>query len=194
MEESLERIASSNSLFCRGRSQLYEDLGRAVAGDQPILAFLSKLPRAKQQPNLFFAAVRYVCGTPSGWKGFRDLFSDHRDQIQKVMLERRTQTNEPARCATVLPLFTLLPQPLALLELGASAGLCLIPDRYAYEYNHTVRIPPSSEGRTAPPTFSCETNAETPLPRQNVEVSKWYGEPAWTTNLSTCTTPIVLRG
>ena len=28
-----------------------------------------------------------------------------------------------------------LPQPLALLEVGASAGLCLYPDRYAYRYD-----------------------------------------------------------
>jgi hypothetical protein len=30
-----------------------------------------------------------------------------------------------------------LPQPLALLEVGASAGLCLYPDRYSYRYGDT---------------------------------------------------------
>jgi hypothetical protein len=44
------------------------------------------------------------------------------------MLSRSTQTNEPARCATLLPVLAQLPQPLALNEVGASAGLCLLPD------------------------------------------------------------------
>jgi hypothetical protein len=88
MDESLERITSSYRWFAaheaRGRSQLYEDLARAVAGDQSMLSFLSQLPRSKQQPNLFFAAVQYTCGTPSGWKDFRDLLAAHRDQIREV--------------------------------------------------------------------------------------------------------------
>ena len=32
-----------------------------------------------------------------------------------------------------MPLLSQLPQPLALLEIGASAGLCLLPDHYGYE-------------------------------------------------------------
>jgi hypothetical protein len=36
--------------------------------------------------------------------------------------------------AVLLPLLVSLPQPLALLEVGASAGLCLYPDVYAYRY------------------------------------------------------------
>ena len=50
------------------------------------------------------------------------------------MLTRRTQTNEPARCATLLPALAQLPEPLALIEVGASAGLTLLFDRYSYEY------------------------------------------------------------
>jgi hypothetical protein len=172
--ESLERIASSYRRFAdheaRGRSSLYEEVAREVAGDESTLMFLSELPPSKQQPNLLFGAVRYACGTPSCWGDFRDLLVARRDEIREVMLKRRTQTNDPARCATLLPLLALLPQPLALLEIGASAGLCLIPDRYAYFYNNTVHIPPVSEVGVAPPTFSCETNLETPIPKRNVDV------------------------
>ena len=46
--------------------------------------------------------------------------------LAEVMLARRTQTNEPARCATLLPALALLPPPLALIEVGASAGLILL--------------------------------------------------------------------
>ena len=55
------------------------------------------------------------------------------------MRTRATQTNEAGRCAILLPVLAALPQPLALLEVGASAGLCLYPDRYGYRYgDHRV--------------------------------------------------------
>jgi hypothetical protein len=49
----------------------------------------------------------------------------------------------------LLPVLTALPQPLALLEDGASAGLCLYPDRYAYRYGEHGSAPenPSSSAR-----------------------------------------------
>jgi hypothetical protein len=75
-------------------------------------------------------------------------------------LARRTQTNEPARCAMLLPALARLKQPLALLEVGASAGLCLLQDRYGYDYG-THRIAPPSP---AAPVFSARANAATPLP------------------------------
>ena len=48
----------------RGRSPLYESLARAVAGDEAILCFLGSLPPEKRQPNLLFAAARYLRGEP----------------------------------------------------------------------------------------------------------------------------------
>jgi hypothetical protein len=69
----------------------------------------------------------------------------------------------------LLPLLATLPQPLALLEVGAAAGLCLIPDYYAYEFNgHGVA--PSRLAPADPPTFTCRVNDATPLPAQNIEV------------------------
>jgi hypothetical protein len=96
---------------------------------------LSELPPAKRQPNLLFAAARHVGGTPTGYHQFRQSVLDNRDAVVATMLSRRTQTNEPARCTALYPLLASLPQPLALLEVGASAGLCLLPDRYGYDYD-----------------------------------------------------------
>ena len=105
----------------RGRSPLYESLSRAVAGDEAILGFLAALPPEKRQPNLLFAAARYLRGEPASLDRIRDLVSQDPDVLAGVMLARRTQTNEAARCATLLP--ALAPRPLALIEVGASAGL-----------------------------------------------------------------------
>ncbi|MGW3351468.1 DUF2332 domain-containing protein [Nonomuraea rubra] len=119
----------------RGASPLYERLAAGVASDREVLGLLYELPPAKRQPNLLFAAARYVNGVPSGYDDFRGSLLEHRDAVVATMLARRTQTNEPARCAALYPLLAALPQPLALLEVGASAGLCLLPDRYAYDYD-----------------------------------------------------------
>jgi len=118
----------------RGRSELYAELAAGVAGDEKLLRWLDALPTGKRQPNLLFAAYRLVAGTPGGWDEFRECLGERRGEVEAVMLARRTQTNEPARCAVMLPLLAALPQPLALLEVGASAGLCLLPDRYGYDY------------------------------------------------------------
>ena len=48
---------------------------------------------------------------------------------------RATQTNEVGRCALLLPVFQRMPAPLALVEVGASAGLNLLFDRYSYDYS-----------------------------------------------------------
>jgi hypothetical protein len=147
----------------KGRSPLYEMLARGVASDAGILALLADLPALKQQPNLLLAAVRLVCGTPTSWHGFRTALLDRRDAVRAEMLKRRTQTNEPARCAVLLPVLARLPGPLALIEAGASAGLCLLPDRYGYAYN-------GHEPFGAAPRFPCRANETTPIPASLPEV------------------------
>jgi hypothetical protein len=144
------------------RSPLYAALCRGVAADAASLAFLERLPAAKQQPNLLLAAVRHLCGTARDWPHFRTLLHDNADAVRALMLTRSTQTNEPARCATLLPVLAGLQQPLALLEVGASAGLCLLPDCYAHQYG-SHRVPPSPP-RAEAPVFVCDANPSTPLP------------------------------
>lgn len=67
--------------------------------------------------------------------------------------------------ATLLPLLASLPQPLALLEVGASAGLCLFPDRYSYRYSTgeaARRIDPASGVSTV--VLDCEISGRAPVP------------------------------
>jgi hypothetical protein len=68
-ENSTGRIASAYLAFAEreahGRSALYETLARGIAADSVALSFLAQFPRAKQQPNLLFAAVKYLYGTPT---------------------------------------------------------------------------------------------------------------------------------
>lgn len=109
------------------RSTLNEELAPGISGDREVLRLLAALPLPKQQPSLVLAAARLVGGTPDGWAGFRANMRERRDEIVPVILARRTQTNKPARCATLLPLVATLPQPLALVEVGESAGQCLLP-------------------------------------------------------------------
>jgi hypothetical protein len=147
-----------------GRSPLYVELAAGVANDRETLNWLEDLPTGKRQPNLLFAASRALAGTPTGWPEFRTVLGERRGEIEALMLERRTQTNEAARCALMLPLLAALPQPLALLEVGASAGLCLLPDRYGYDYaGHRI-----GDG---PPILRCEPRNDPPLPRALPEIA-----------------------
>jgi hypothetical protein len=146
----------------RGRSPAYEALAEGIAGDRVILRFLGSLPPEKRQPNLLFAAARYLLGVPADLAALRSLVRPSGRELAEVMLARRTQTNEPARCALLLPALAQLPQPLALIEVGASAGLTLLVDRYSYDYaGHRIAgLDPHA------PTLRCAPEGPVPLPER----------------------------
>jgi uncharacterized protein DUF2332 len=147
----------------RGRSRLYEHWARAISTDSPMLAFLAALPEPKRQPNLLFAAARQLAdAVPGSYADLRSVVLDQPDALTRLILARRTQTNEPARCATLLPVLAALPEPLALLEVGASAGLTLLPDRYGYDYSgHTLSAPDP-----AAPVLRCHPRGPVPVPAE----------------------------
>ena len=131
-----------------------------MASSPTLLDFLLTLPIPRRQPNLFLAAVRYRHGVPDNGEHLASVIAADPEGIRALMLARTTQTNEPARCAVLLPLLAQLPQPLALIEVGASAGLCLLPDCYGYDYGVARIVPPTSDA----PTFQCRVTGGLPMP------------------------------
>ncbi|HEY7812115.1 MAG TPA: DUF2332 domain-containing protein, partial [Nakamurella sp.] len=116
------------------RSPLYAELAAAVADDELILDFLLDLPRPRQQPMLLFGAIASLDGPPDGPDGLHAAVRDDGDRIRETMLTRFTQTNEAARCAALVTALGGIEGPVGLVEVGSSAGLCLYPDRYSYDF------------------------------------------------------------
>jgi hypothetical protein len=131
----------------RGESAVLEDWARGVASDAEVLARIASLPSHKRQPNLVLAAARWHGARPGPYAVLRAVVLDRWETLVPTIMARATQTNEAARCATLLPVLSKVPGPLALVEVGASAGLTLLPDRYSYRYllddGSTVALDPA---------------------------------------------------
>lgn len=120
-------------------SPCFADWAHRVTEDAELQGWIAQLPPIKQQPNLVFAAARWQgVPAPGPYEGLRESLLADDGAIVMTIMCRATQTNEVGRSATLAPVFARIAaesgRPLALLEAGASAGLCLYPDRYTYRY------------------------------------------------------------
>ncbi len=176
-------------------SPLYAGLSVQIAGDADLLALAAHARRGQPVQNMLFAAVHdlllrgvahplaayYPSVTASPVSGdpfpaFQAFCHEYADDIRALLASRRVQTNEVGRCALLLPAFyTVASQsghlPLILIEVGASAGLNLLWDRYAYDYG-TGRLYGSS-----PLVLTCELrgSVQPPLPDTPPAVSERVG-------------------
>ena len=87
---------------------------------------------------------------------------EHAEALGALLSTRSTQTNEVNRCAALLPaLVHAVPaaRAIALVELGASAGLNLLLDRYAYRYTGEAAAVRAGQG-----PVRCESAVDGTLP------------------------------
>ena len=167
-----ERYRRFAEVEARGMSPAYERLALAVAGDARVLDLLEQVRPEQRQPNLLLGALRWHDVPTDDAAAALAWAVDHPAPVLEVLRTRFTQTNEAARCALLLPALTQVAGggPVALLELGASAGLCLLYDRYRYRYvdaeggEHVV-----GDGT---PELSCRVSGGVPLPSAVPEI-RW---------------------
>ena len=130
------RFANAES----AESPRYRDWALGIAEDDELLTLVTKLPRAKRQPVLVLTCAR-VAGVPlRPFETVRDDFIALWPAIAKLAKSRSTQTNDPRRCTPLLVALDRIRGPIALIEVGASAGLTLFPDRYSYRWNAPGRV------------------------------------------------------
>lgn len=156
--------------YAAGDSPCFEDWALGVIEDPEVLAWLGTLPAVKRQPNLVFAAARWHgAPAPGPYAGLRRTLIDQEPDVRATVMARATQTNEVGRLATVAPVLALVGGPLALVEVGASAGLCLFPDRYDYDW------PPLGGLRgSGGPVLTAQAGGALPVPARHPEVA-WRG-------------------
>ena len=169
-----ERFKTFAESECRGSSPLYEHLAQSLAEDEEMLALASHCRSGQPAPNLFLAAVHFLllqgaaeslasfypdlshpAFTPdAAYPAFREFCLSHRVQIIDILSCRLVQTNETRRCSYLLPAFGLIAsiasnRPLALVEVGTSAGLNLMWDAYGYRYTHGLDVTQAGDADSA---------------------------------------------
>ncbi|MEC5424736.1 DUF2332 domain-containing protein [Virgibacillus sp. C22-A2] len=153
------RFINFANFECKESSELYEFLSLKVSEDDDILTLCSEAQKGQPAPNLLFGAVHYLLlkGNEHQLKEyypsltkyprkidaktfgyFKEFCIDYRGEIALILKSKLVQTNEVRRCAYLYPTFSLIysktEKPLSLIEIGTSAGLQLLWDRYSYSY------------------------------------------------------------
>ncbi|PKB63822.1 MAG: hypothetical protein BZY80_05250 [SAR202 cluster bacterium Io17-Chloro-G2] len=161
LSESFTRFAE---LECQGMSDLYYRLSLGIAADNDLLELAIQAKSGQPRPNLFFAAVQrllmdepdhplaafypHISGGSAPHGGplpedpapaFRVFCLERQQALTGLLANRMVQTNVVRRCARILPAFAYVNRlglggTLFLIEIGASAGLNMLLDRYGYDY------------------------------------------------------------
>ena len=180
---------------CAGYSPLYERLAIGIAQEESLLELVRSAPPSQQRPTLLFAAVHelvvqerqhplaayYASVTSQVASGdplpaFRSFCSVYREQILGRMTTGGTQTNDVRRSAALAiglhHVQDRVSKPLVLVELGASAGLLLVFDRYRIKIGGRVL---GSERSLVDVSVDADESAEALVPLRMPSVADRVG-------------------
>ncbi len=145
-------------------SELQVAWATGIADDESVTALIDRLPRESRQPSLVFSVARWLGAPAAAWPEFREFLVEEWPRVEAAARERRTQTNEVGRCAPLLAALDCIDGPIALLELGASAGLCLGVDAYSYRFDEGPVVGDGS------PLLECRTSGSGQAPTRLPEI------------------------
>lgn len=166
----------------RGYSPIYERIAEAVAGDREVLELFREAPPAAHLPPAPLGAVRYLLldglehplgdvydGRSDADPGplFLDLCRSERSSLLALLETRRVQTNDCGRSALIGPALTWvaaqMPSRYCLVDVGASAGINMLCDRFRLDYGDNGATGPAD----SPVRISCEvTGGDPPIANQ----------------------------
>ncbi|MGD2060933.1 MAG: DUF2332 domain-containing protein [Acidimicrobiia bacterium] len=136
-------------------SPTYMRIVESIATDPELIAVVNRIAHAPRL-NILFAGVQLLMMGGRGGElaafypnfpgiapeqgnletAFRDFVLTHADELETIGRNRYTQTNECRRCVALVPAIWMLGQEsFHLLDLGTSAGLNLLLDRYRYRWS-----------------------------------------------------------
>jgi hypothetical protein len=171
-----------------GYSPIYERIARAIAEDDASLALLLDAAPVGRTPVLALAAVHdLVLAEPDStlaaiyagrsaadpWPPFRELLHTRSTEVLRRMRTRRIQTNEVGRSAALLPALAAVraqalavgdDRPLALVEVGPSAGLNLRLDRYGVTYRRDGSVVATAGDPDSSVQIDCEVRGPSDPP------------------------------
>ena len=135
-----------------------------------LMGGVHRLVLEREAPGLavFYPSVGGTSDVESAWPALRAVLEQHRDRLRRG-LDQPPQTNEVGRGAALIGglrhVAAVLPGPLRLFELGASAGLNLRADHFRVDGGDGSFV-----GPTASPVVLRDAWAGEPPPRQAVVV------------------------
>ena len=143
----------------RAGAVLYGRIIAGVGGDDDLKAMAALAKPGQPHANMILGAVNFLllrgaqhplqrfyatlggdadAGTEDPFPSFRDFCLAHRAELESLIATRVTNTNEVGRSAVLHPGFRAVAaeagEPLNLIEIGPSAGLNMIWDRYGVRY------------------------------------------------------------
>ena len=177
-------------------SPTYAALSRHIAKHAGLLALARECRAGQPIPNLLFAAVKRVVqdhpdgalarhyeqaaeGAPPAAtlpRAFSRFCAEHRARIIALVRGRNVQTNEVGRCSYLMPAFGIVARaagrPLALIDVGAGAGLNLLWDEFDYRYSNGSAFGTGM----SPVRIDCEIRGPMPdIPERFPEVADRVG-------------------
>jgi hypothetical protein len=186
-----ERFAREADFMDRA-APLYARLCRGISADEPLARMLFHAPPTQRRPVLLLAAVHHLLlaepdaelaqwypnlvpaprdGDPM--PAFREFVQQRDGELVALLSTRSTQTNEVGRATALLPALGMLDLecgPLAMLDVGTSAGLVTLLDHFEYHYQ-----PGGAVGGPSSVVLTCRTTGDVPVPARMPTIADRLG-------------------